>query len=254
MNITILPQNAFLFMLLFSRLGALVMLLPAFGDVSVPGRVRLGLALAISAVLFPLAGTFYGEIPQKLFDVFPLMGSEIFIGLLIGGTARLLMSALQVAGTVISFQMGLSYAMSFDPTQGVQGALLGSFLSVLAVTLVFVTNLHHVFLAAISDSFILFKPGAIPSVASFTEMAVNVVAGAFKVGIQLSAPFMVFGLIFNLGLGILSRLMPQVQIFFVAMPANILVGLALLALLLSAISVWFLKFMADSMQPFLANG
>ena len=85
------------------------------------------------------------------------------------------------------------------------------------------------------------------------EMAVNLVAGAFKVGLQLAAPFMVFGLIFNLGLGILSRLMPQVQIFFVAMPANILVGLLLLALLLSAISIWFLKFMAESMQPFLAN-
>lgn len=251
MTISILPQTAFLFMLLFSRLGSMVMLLPAFGDVSVPVRIRLLLAVALTFVMLPLAQGFYGQAPSAMAEILPLLFGEIAIGIMIGGAARLLMSALQFAGAAMSFQMGLSYAQSFDPTQGIQGAILGSFLSVLAVTLILVGDLHHLFLAAISDSYILFRPGALPPLSDFAELATNIVANSFKVGIQVASPFLAFGLIFYLGIGILSRLMPQVQIFFVAMPANILLGLTLMMLLLSAMLMWFLDYFRDAMQSFL---
>lgn len=252
MTITFLPQAAVMYLLLFSRIGAMVMLLPAFGDVNVPMRVRLMMSLTLSFVFFPMATGFYGEVSGNLNVLLPLIGGEVIVGLLIGGTARLLMSALQVAGTAMSFQMGLSYAQSFDPSQGVQGAILGSFLSVVAATLILVTDLHHLFLAAIRDSFVMFKPGTLPPLADFAQLAVDTVANSFKVGVQLTAPFLVFGLVFYLGIGILSRLMPQVQIFFVAMPANILLGLTLLMLLLGAVMMWYLDYFTTSMQVYLS--
>ncbi len=251
MTISYLPQAAFLFIMLFARIGTIIMLLPGFGDANVPPRIRLMIGLVFSFVMFPLAEGYYGPSPAGLGGLFPLLGGEVIIGLLIGGIARLMMSALQIAGTAMSFQMGLSYAQSFDPTQGVQSAILGSFLSVIAITLIMVTDMHHMFLVAIKDSYTLFKPGNLPALGDFSQLALNTVAGSFKVGVQITAPFLVFGLIFYLGIGILSRLMPQVQIFFVAMPANIFLGLTLMLLLLSALMMWFLGYLKAAFAVFL---
>ena len=250
-TITYLPQAAFLFMLMFARIGTIIMLLPAFGDANVPPRIRLMIGLSFTFVMYPLASSFYGPAPDSFLALTPMIGGEVVVGLLIGGIARLFMSALQVAGTAMSFQMGLSYAQSFDPTQGIQGAILGSFISVIAVTLIMVTNTHHLFLTAVRDSYTLFKPGNLPALGEFSQLAVDTVASSFKVGVQLTAPFLVFGLIFYLGIGILSRLMPQVQIFFVAMPANILLGLTLLMLLMSALMMWYLDHLIAWFSVFL---
>jgi len=110
--------------------------------------------------------------------------------------------------------------------------------------------MHHLLIAAIHDSYQLFVPGRPPPFADFAEAAVNIIASSFRVGIQLSAPFLIFGLIFYMGIGILSRLMPQIQIFFIAMPANILLGLLLFMLLLSTMMMWFFEHFEAGMVRF----
>ena len=131
--------------------------------------------------------------------------------------------------------------MTADPTQaGVQGAVFGSFLSFLGIVLIFATDLHHVALAATYESYTLFPLDAPLMFDDAAQLAIRTVAGAFSVGVQMSAPFIVFGLVFNLGAGILARLMPAMQVFFVLMPANIMIGLLLLALLLSMMMGWYL--------------
>ena len=115
----------------------------------------------------------------------------------------------------------------------IQGAIIGSFLSFLGITLIFATDLHHVALAAIHDSYMIFSPTDPLMFGDVAQMAIEVVASAFVIGVQMAAPFIVFGLVFYLGVGILGRLMPQLQVFFIAMPATIMVGLILLALLLA---------------------
>src|SRR5205085_8796871 len=97
-------------------------------------------------------------------------------------------------------------------------------------------------IAALNDSYLLFKPGDVPVIGDVAALTTRTIAGAFKVGIQLSAPFLVFGLLFNLGLGVLSRLMPQMQVFFVGMPLSILVGLLILFLVIGAIMTTFLSY------------
>ena len=118
--------------------------------------------------------------------------------------------------------------------------MIGSFLSFLGITLIFATDLHHVALSAIYDSYMIFPPQAPLMFDDAAQMAIETVAGAFVIGVQMSAPFIVFGLVFNLGMGILGRLMPQLQVFFIAMPATIGVGLILLALLLTMMMGWYL--------------
>jgi flagellar biosynthetic protein FliR len=117
--------------------------------------------------------------------------------------------------------------------------------------MVFTTDLHHLLFAAMRDSYLMFKPGQMLPVGDFAQMMVGIVGGAFKVGLQLAAPFVVFGLIFNLGQGVLSRLMPQVQIFFVSMPANIYLGFVLLMLLLTPIMMWYLDHFSMGIKEFI---
>jgi flagellar biosynthesis protein FliR len=250
MTIPLASQTAFVFVLVFARIGSMLMAMPAIGDSLVPARVRLVAAITVSFVMMPVLQSAYGTLPASLTAMLFALFGEILVGAFIGLSARIIMSALSVAGTVIAFQSGLAFAQSFDPAQGVQSALIGSLMSMLAVTMIFALDLHHVILAAVRDSYVLFKPGELLPLGSFAQMAINTVSGSFKIGLQMSAPFLVFGLVFFLGIGILSRLMPQVQIFFVAMPANILLGFILFALLLSTMMMWFFDYFGESMNEF----
>jgi len=250
MTLSFLPQTGLVFMLIFARIGTMLMLLPVLGEAFVPSRVRLMMGLLFALVMLPVIREQYGVLPDTIFGAIALLGGEMVVGFFIGATARLIMSATHVAGTVIAFQTGLAFAQSNDFVQGIQGAIIGSFLSMVAITLIFVLDLHYLLISAMYDSYKLFKPGAALPLGDFSIMAINTVSSSFKVGIQLSAPFLVFGLIFYFGIGILSRLMPQIQIFFVAMPANIALGLLLFMFLISVMSMWFVEHFVTIISQF----
>lgn len=252
MSFDFAPHTAYVFMLVFARIGTMIMLMPALGEISVSSRVRLTFALVMTAVMMPLVQSEYGAMSANLPSVGWAVISEMLVGFFIGTMSRLIMSSLQVAGTVIAFQTGLAFAQNVDPTQGVQSALVGSFLSMLAVTMIFTMDLHFLLIGAMRNSYVLFHPGDVLPLGDMVETAINIVAGAFRLGVQIASPFLVFGLIFYLALGILSKLMPQVQIFFVAMPANILLGFALLSVLMGGLMSWFLLFFEETMTLFLA--
>ena len=250
-SIEFLPQTAFVFMMIFARLGSMVMLMPALGEVAVPAQIRVILALVLAAVMMPLVADSYSSIPPTIPGLAMAITYEVLIGIFIGMAARLAMSALHVAGNIIALQTGLAFAQNVDPTQGTQGALVSSFLSMLAITLIFVTGLHHLLIAAMRDSYVLFHPGDVFPSGDFLELAVKMVSGAFVLGVQLASPFLVFGLVFYIGIGLLSKLMPQIQIFFIAMPANIGLGLSLMFLILGAMMTWFLQYFEHSVSMFI---
>ena len=233
-DISLLPALAAAFMLVFARIGTMVMLLPGLGELSVPVRVRLTVALVLAAVLLPLHRGAYQLDLRAFGPVLAMFGEEIFIGAVLGLTVRLTISALQVAGSVIAQNLGLGFVTAVDPTQGQQGIIIGNFLTMLGITVLFATNLHYLVIAALNDSYALFRPGEVPFAGDMAALVTGTAAGAFRIGVQLSAPFLVFGLLFNLGLGVLSRLMPQMQVFFVGMPASILIGFLVLLLVIGA--------------------
>lgn len=236
-----LPATAFTYLILFARIGSMMMLMPALGEQTIPARMRLSFALAFTLVVFPLLSGELPPMPEALGGMVGLLLHEIAVGLIIGAIIRLSVLATQVAGSIVAFQTGLSGALAADPTQaGVQGAIFASFLSFLGITLIFATDLHHMALAAIFDSYQVFTPTDPLMFDDTAQLVVRTVSGAFSVGVQISAPFIVFGLVFNLGAGILARLMPQLQVYFVLMPANIIVGLVLFAILLTMMMGWYL--------------
>jgi len=247
-DVTFLPALAATFMLVFARIGTMVMLLPGLGEMSVPVRVRLTVALVLAAVLLPLHQAAYQIDLRSFGPLIALLGQELFIGAMLGLTARLTIAGLQIAGNVISQQLGLGFVTAVDPTQGQQSVIVGNFLTVLGVTLIFATDLHHLVIAALDDSYKLFQPGEIPLLGDVAALTTRTVAAAFRIGIQLSAPFLVFGLLFNLGLGVLARLMPQMQVFFVGLPLSILLGFLILIVVLGAMMTTFLGSVEDVLR------
>ncbi len=238
-DVSFLPALAAAFLLTFARVGAMVMLLPGVGEMTLPARVRLTMALVLTAILLPAHRSAYTVDLNQLGPVLVVLFQEIIVGAVLGLTARLAVSALQVAGAVVAQQLGLGFVTAIDPTQNQQGLLVGNFLTVVGITLIFATDLHHLVIAAMNDSYAIFKPGEMPLAGDVAQHVTQVIGTAFRIGIQLSAPFLVFGLLFNLGLGVLSRLMPQMQVFFIGLPLSILLGLALLLLVLGVMMTTF---------------
>lgn len=252
-DITFLPALAAAYLLAFARIGTMLMLLPGLGEMSVPVRLRLTVALVLTAVIMPLHRPAYQIDLNMMGPVLVLLAQEMLVGFLLGVTARLTMSALQLAGSIVAQQLGLGFVTAVDPTQGQQGVIIGNFLTLLGVTLLFVTNLHHLLIGALDASYTLFRPGEIPLTGDMAALATQTIAGAFRVAVQLSAPFLVFGMLFNLGLGLLSRLMPQMQVFFVAMPLSILAGLLILFFVIGTMMTVFLGYSEGVLRQLAPN-
>jgi flagellar biosynthetic protein FliR len=241
-DISLLPVLAAAFMLAFARVGAMVMLLPGLGETNIPVRIKIAIALLLTLIILPLHRADYHIDMGSMAALLVLMVYEILIGVVLGATARVTLAALQVAGAVIAQQLGLGFVTTVDPTQGEQGVIVGNFLTMLGITLFFATDMHYLVIAALNDSYTLFEPGEVLATGDVAALMTKTVSGAFRIGIQLSSPFLVFGLVFNLGLGLLSRLMPQMQVFFVALPLSILLGLLFLVLVLGAMMGLFLDY------------
>lgn len=240
----LIPQIAVAFLLTFARVGTLVMLLPAIGEQSLAARARLSFALLLTLVMFPAtqAALPIGEGGPQLIT---LLISEIFVGLMLGMATRLIIGALQTAGTIIAQQTGLGFAMAVDPAMGGQQAAIGNFLSLLGITLIFATDLHHLAIAAIRNSYDLLPPGGLPAAGDAAALGVQAAARGFRLAIQISAPFLVFGILFNLGLGVLARLMPQMPVFFLGLPATILLGMVILFAVVGVMMGVFLEDIGD---------
>jgi flagellar biosynthesis protein FliR len=247
-DISLLPVLAAAFMLAFARIGAMVMLMPGLGEANIPVRIKLSIALLLTLIILPLHRSAYHIDMESMSALVVLMLHEIIIGVVLGATARVTLSALQVAGSIIAQQMGLGFVTSVDPTQGQQGLLVGNFLTILGVTLLFATDSHHLVIAALNESYTIFSPGETMASGDVAALATRAFAAAFKIGLQLSAPFLVFGLVFNIGLGVLARLMPQMQVYFVGVPLSIFAGFLILGFVLAAMMGTFLDYFIGVMH------
>lgn len=234
-----LTQYAWIGALLFARLGAVLMLAPGWGEQATPTTIRLSAALlatmALAAGLAPVAP----PLPANLGAAVPLIFMEVVTGLILGAGVRLLMSAAQTAGAIVGMGTSLSFAQQVDPIANQQSALFSAFLSLISVVLVLAAGLHRVMISAAAESYELFPPGGMPPWGDVSMYFIDTVANAFRLGVQIAAPVIVFSMLFNASLGMASRLIPQVQMFLVAMPMTVMFGTAVFALGLGGgLMVW----------------
>lgn len=240
-----LPAQVYGAGLVFARVGALVMLAPGVGEATVPPRIRLAFAFVFSLALYPVVRAGLPPVPPTVGGIGAQVALELLIGLAIGALLRLFLQTLSVAGEVVSIQTTLSFAQTTNPMLQQPTATLATFLTLLGLCLVFSTGLHQSFIAGVAHSFQLFPAGRGAPVRSFTAAVVQTTGQSFALGVQLAAPVIVFSLVFNVAAGFIGRAMPQFQVFFAAVPLQLLLGLSVFALSLSVTGlVWVDRFRA----------
>ncbi|MFO0388780.1 MAG: flagellar biosynthetic protein FliR [Alphaproteobacteria bacterium] len=250
-----LVSELFAFLLVFCRLGTALMVMPGFSEIYVSTRIRLFLALTFSLILAPTIKTL-PALPPEIFGLTSLIIAEILTGFLIGTMTRMMISAIHMAGMIIAYQSSLSSAIIPDVTQnqGGQGSVLGNMLAMSAIVIIFASDTHHLMLRGIADSYTLFMPGKMPMVEDFANQASRVMSGAFEMSMKLSAPHLVVGMVLYLGAGVLARLMPNMQIFFIMIAPQLLISFFIFMIVISTLLMWYLDYFRETLGGFLYGG
>lgn len=231
--------------LVFARLGAALMILPVFGEGYVLARARLVVALALAVLLTPVLRASLPPVDGFDAGFAGLVVGEVVHGLFIGSFVRLGIMALAVAGTTFAMQMGFGAANFFNPMAGAQTSVTGNLLTAAGLMTLLVLDGHHAMLAGLVASYEALPPGAGPAAGDMAAAMARGSADAMVLGVQMAMPITVAAVLLYAVLGMMSRLVPTLQVMFVAMPLQILIGLAVLGLSLGAIVEVYARFTAD---------
>ena len=226
------------------------MLTPGFSASYINVQVRLIFALAVSLVSMPLISPMLPTEPKEFSLMLQYILNEISVGIFLGMIMQFLFFALNIAGSIASQAIGFANAQIFDPTFQNQTMLIESFLSIVAVTVVFIMDIHHLMLEAIIDSYYLFIPGQPIPWADFAAHMTETVSKSFTFGFKLGSPFIAFTIIFYASIGLVSRLMPQLNIFFLSLPLQICLGIGLLFITAPIIVSVFLGYFDEGLYLF----
>ena len=235
------------FLILFARVGAVLMLLPVFSEDAVPGRIRLMIALALSLTLYGLIGTATRAAAADTAALPITLVAELLTGLAMGMIVKIMFYGISIAGSMISLNTGLSSAVLFDPSQGSQVPLLSKFVTMAAALVCMGMHVHHLWLAAIINSYHTFPIGGLPPAGDFLQCAIQTITRAMMLGLGLSAPLFVYAVVYNVALGLSARVAPAIQVFFIAQPLNLILGIGLAVATLGAVLMGFAQSMGDWM-------
>jgi flagellar biosynthesis protein FliR len=244
-------QGVFAFMLTFVRMGTALSIMPGLGDVFTPRNIRLYIALALSFVLAPVVAPLLPHPVPQTSLLIVLVTMEFVIGAFIGTVARFFLSALDTAGMLISLASGLGSAQLFNPGFQTQGSVIGSFLTATGVVMIFATNMYKLLFGALVGSYRIFPVGQPPDTSDMAHLLAKLLSESFMLGVQLAAPFIVLSLLLYIGMGVLSRLMPQIQVFMLALPLQITLSLLALLLTVSGIMLFWLTRFQEGMTLFM---
>lgn len=243
-----LISQIYTFLLIFVRIGSGVMVMPGFSETYVPQTVRLVFVLMISLIMTPVLSHVMPPIPSSGIAFTLLILGEILIGVFVGTICQILIAVTHVAGMIFSIQAGVSSAVIFDVDQNSQGSLIGNFLGILTIVLLFTTDLHHMMLRGVTESYAIFVPGKFPPLGEFVGSIAHTVSDVFTMAVQIAAPLIITGTLLFLGAGVISRLMPTVQIFFVITAPQLLLGFFVFVTTFSAIMLFYLDFYREKMM------
>jgi flagellar biosynthesis protein FliR len=230
-------HDLYVFVLLFARVSGLMVAAPILGNRSIPRPVKAGLALIFSLAVLPMTAPKVGAIPDHLYLLAGQVLGDVIFGLSLGYLARLLFSAIEMAGYFVDTQMGFGMVNLYDPFAEQQTSVLSVFQYQLALTVYLLSNGHLLLLGALAESFNVLLPGGVSLNAGFGMTAVPMLQLMFALGFRLALPAAGVLFVVDFAFGLIARLVPQVNVFIVGVPAKIIIGLATVTILLPSLSL-----------------
>jgi len=232
-------EQGVLIAFLFLRISAIVITMPLIGNRSVPVRVKAGVSLLIALLLFPSIGY---DGPYDTFSFFIGCLGEVFIGIVIGFIGQIIFAGIQLAGQLIGFQMGFAIVNVVDPVTSAQVSIIAQLQYLFALLIFLAFDGHHVFLMAIVESYRCIPPLGFSNSAALVNYIVTLSKDVFSVAATIGAPVIALLLLISVGLGIIARTVPQINVFIVGFPLKIAVGLIAFGIVFPffARNVWIL--------------
>lgn len=213
------------FMLVVARLSGLFLIAPVFSSQMIPVKIKVMVLFVLGATLTPIVAGTAPPVPLTALDLMLAIGIETIIGLALGFSVALVFTAVQVGASLIDTSIGFSLANIIDPLNNAQGAVMGSFYSMVATLAFLAVNGHHWMLAGFKRSFDTVAVGATPDVEAMLANLFQTFGGLFATAFQIAAPVLITLLLVDVVLGIVARVVPQMNVFFVGIPLKIGVGL-----------------------------
>ncbi len=221
------------FLFVFFRVGALILFVPVLGSRQIPSSMKIGFILFLSIVIFPLVQDRSVREPQGIFELSIFLISDVTIGLGIAFIARLIFTAVQIAGTVVDFQMGFGVVNVIDPQTDTQVSVTAQFHNIIAVLIFLAIDAHHFIIQAIVESFFIINPAEINFSSITPEYMLFLFVATFTTAVKIAAPIMAILFFLSVGLGLVARTVPQMNVFIVGFPLQIGVGLLMVGLSIS---------------------
>lgn len=218
---------------LFARIGSTVALIPAIGERYIFGRAKIVLIFFTCLLLQSHMQGAFPKTPENVGICVKYLVIETIIGLILGCVSRIYFLCLDFVGTTVSMQSGLSAASFFDPNQHAQTSIFSTFFTLVGVMFVFGTNTHYLLFTGVIDSYKSFQIGFLPDMGDTAKLIAYVVNDSIILGFKIASPFLVVNIAMQVGSGILARLMPNLQVFFILTPVQILVTFAIIMISLS---------------------
>ncbi len=224
-------EGVAVFILIFLRIGAIVVMIPVFGDRAVPARVKAGLSLVIVLILYPLIRfPLPGGYLDDIFTMVAGMLGEILIGVLIGFAARCIFAAIQSAGEMAGIQIGFSMANVIDPLGSTQISIISEFLYLMGMLVFLIVDAHHIFLVSLAETYQYVPPLGFGFSGELMQLLTGMTAKLFLTAVKLSAPIIAVVLLINIGLAVIARTVPQINVFIIGFPIQVAAGLFFLGL------------------------
>jgi len=238
------------FIFIFLRLGSALMLMPGFNSSYINMRIRLSVSIMLSVILIPFLSEYIPAPSPNMTENIRIFFIEICYGLFLGVIMQIIYFAINLCGNFVGQSSGFANAQMFDPTSQNQSIVSETFLSLIAITVIFIIDLHHLMISAVIDSYSLWTVGQQLPTEDIAQFISTLMNKSFIIGFKIGSPFIAFTIIFYTGMGLLSRLMPQLNIFFLSLPLQIYLGLGLLFITCPVIIMWFCQYFEEELIKF----
>lgn len=234
-----IPNHAFALVLVLARIGATLAFLPGLGETSIPAVIKAGMVLTLTVLLLPIVEPLLPPRPESEVALGLMVMTELANGLWFGWLARVLTISMPLAGQYIADFSGLANVLLPDPQLGPQTTAVSEMFDIAVPALILASGLHTLLLSALVGFYQLIPPGTLAWVPDSTVATVAVVAESFNLALRLAAPFILASVAWHVAIGLLARLVPRLQVYFVALPGQIALALLLLAAIAApAVAAW----------------
>lgn len=223
-------------MVILIRVSCFLFMLPFFSARVIPIRVKAGLSLLISILLYPVLKNYIFHLPDRAVDIAYLIITEMLVGMILALFVELFFEAIRIMGQLVGYQTGFAITNIIDPQSSLQVSIFANLSYLMGVLFFLVMNGHHIFLNTIKDSFQIIPPGTIALKDLLYEVILNKSSEMFVLAVKIGAPAISALLFTQVAFGIVNKFIPQINIMFVAFPVQIIVGLIFFGISMTLIS------------------